>query len=143
MKKGFILLILFLCITVKGFAIRREDICDIALTNLYGYSNNICHLEEKDISNFQALERNVRILSESDIEDFKYDATHSSAPRKAKIKAASLSDALKKYIKLHEQCCVCKAANECDGIELKKMYIRELKKIVLTFNVNKFIINEK
>ena len=132
MKKGFILLILFLCVTVKSFAI-AENVYDLALINLYGYSNNICYLEEKDISNFKELEENIRILSESDIEEFKHYTAHSDAPRRAKIKAASLSNALKKYMRSYESCCVCKAANECNGIELKKMYIRELKKYGLDF----------
>ena len=95
----------------------------LALTNLYGFANNICTLEEKDILNFQKLEQNVRILTGSDIEEFKYNATHSDAPDEAKTKAVALSTALSNYLSAYEQSLV---PDECNGVMLQNMYNKEL-----------------
>ena len=125
MKKGFVLLILFLCIIINSFAMRREDIYDIALTNLYGYSNNICHLEEKDISNFQRLEENIRVLERLEQKDvingLESDIWEANVPTGVKIRGTSLSNALRKYLKKYtgacSSCCMLKSIDECDGIE--------------------------
>lgn len=131
MKRIFILLILFLCITINSFAV-GGDIYYRALTNLYGYSNNICTLEEKDIFNFQRLEQSIRILGQEDINDFESHAWETDVSTRTKIKATSLSNALRKYLKKYtgvcSSCCMSKNIEECDGTELQKLYFKELKK---------------
>ena len=136
MKRILILLALFFCLITKSFAI-VESVYGRVLTNLYGYSNNICTLEEKDIFNFQRLEENIRALEQEDIDNFESDIWDIDVPTRAKIRGTSLSNALRKYLKKYvkacNSCCVPKNINKFDGTELKKMYIRELKKNGLDF----------
>lgn len=136
MRRIFILPILLLCLAIKCLAM-GETVCQVTrektLVNLYGYGKNICRLGgEEDVLNFQKLEESVRILEQVDINNFELDFWEANVSTKAKIKATSLSNALRKYLKKYvkacNSCCVPKNINKCDGTELQKLYFKELKK---------------